>query len=379
MNNTLPPKQIDELVEAIELDKNGSDQFIVNVYSDVVGYRLTKKARLDTIARHIVENYAASQLSDDYQLSQLAHESMATLLQKLLHGLDSEGISKHQGAELGDSLALSTMADLQLGNLASMDLSELQLERFAEKNYATGSLYANTDEYINGIVQSQGKVVQINTGKFSDAVPIDTQLDGASQHAVQNAVIKNALDKKLNISDTSAYFAPVEGTYVAGLTQNNGKITALHKYALPKQPIDAALNANSVNPVQNKVVKNAFDQLESALSSAVDTKFVKLTDANAYYKAGTGDFITAVRQVNGKLTAIETGNYNAKFNELEAKIAALQQKYDAAIAALTQQIDSNYVKLRSDNNQTITGPVTFSKKINGRITNADMSDVSKWA
>lgn len=376
--NNLPPKQIDELIEAVSLNADGKDQFIVNVFDDTIGYRLTKKARLATIARHIVKNYAASQLSAEYQLSQLAHESMDSLLGLLLQGRDG-----NQPAHTGDTpdacLALSTFNDLNLGNLALMNLADLQLERFAEKAYATGSLNVNQGEYVNGIVQSQGKITQLNTGKFSDAVPIDAQLDGASHHAVENSVIKDALDKKLNISDTSAYFAPTEGSYVAGLTQSNGKIIALHKYTLPKQPIDENLNANSANPVENRAVKKALDDLESLLSSAVDSKFVKLADANAYYKAPAGDFITSVRQVNGKLAGIETGNYDAKFAALEAKIAALQQKYDADITALRQQIDAQYVKLNTSANQTITGPVTFNTKINGKITSADVSDASKWA
>ena len=376
--NNLPPKQIDELIEAVSLNADGKDQFIVNVFDDTIGYRLTKKARLATIARHIVKNYAANQLSAEYQLSQLAHESMDSLLGLLLQGRDG-----NQPAHTGDTpdacLALSTFNDLNLGNLALMNLADLQLERFAEKAYATGSLNVNQGEYVNGIVQSQGKITQLNTGKFSDAVPIDAQLDGASHHAVENSVIKDALDKKLNISDTSAYFAPTEGSYVAGLTQSNGKIIALHKYTLPKQPIDESLNANSANPVENRAVKKALDDLESLLSSAVDSKFVKLADANAYYKAPVGDFITSVRQVNGKLAGIETGNYDAKFAALEAKIAALQQKYDADITALRQQIDAQYVKLNTSANQTITGPVTFNTKINGKITSADVSDASKWA
>ena len=378
--NNLPPKQIDELIEAVSLNADGKDQFIVNVFDDTIGYRLTKKARLATIARHIVKNYAASQLSAEYQLSQLAHESMDSLLGLLLQGRGRDSSSAaHPGDTPDACLALSTFNDLNLGNLALMNLADLQLERFAEKAYATGSLNVNQGEYVNGIVQSQGKITQLNSGKFSDAVPIDAQLDGASHHAVENSVIKAALDKKLNISDTSAYFAPTEGSYVAGLTQSNGKIIALHKYTLPKQPIDENLNANSANPVENRAVKKALDDLESRLSSAVDSKFVKLADANAYYKAPAGDFITSVRQVNGKLAGIETGNYDAKFAALEAKIAALQQKHDADIAALRQQIDAQYVKLSTSANQTITGPVTFNTKINGKITSADVSDASKWA
>lgn len=374
MNNNLPPKQIDELVEVIDLNKDGADQFIVNVFNDVVGYKLTKKVRLDTLAKHIIENYAVDQLSSEFHLSQLAHESLESMLLKLV-----TYSPEHAGAQISDSLALSTYVDLGLGELATLNLSALQLDRFTEKNFATGSINAGKGEFITGITQNQGKIVDITTGNFADAVPIDASIDGASDHAIQNSVVKKELDKKLNIADTSAYFAPVEGTYVAGLTQSDGKITTLHTYALPKQQIDSALNNNSANPVENKVVKAALDKLESSLSSVVDSKFVKLADANAYYKAETGNFINAVRQTNGRIVAIESGNYDKKFAELEAKIVALQKKYLSDIEALRQQISNNYVKLQANYTQTITGPVKFNSKITGKITNADMADAAKWS
>ena len=228
----LPAKQISELIESIELTPQ--DYFPVNVKDNTIGYRLTKKVMLANIANFIMENYVKPRLSDEYGLSALAYESMGTLLAKCHeenHGRPGTGLS-------GMCLALSTLADFNLGDLSSTNYADLHLERFAEKNYATGSFLAEPGEYVNGIVQQDGKIIQVNTGNFADAVPIDSAIDGTSKHAVQNAVIKAELDKKATASETSAIFSPTEGVYMAGLEQRDGKIAAVYTYPLPKQPID---------------------------------------------------------------------------------------------------------------------------------------------
>ena len=372
MNETslgLPAKQISELNESIELTPQ--DYFPVNVYDSQIGYRLTKKVMLANIANFILDKYVKPKLSSAYGLSDLAYESLGTLVTKFMLG------SNHSLSSM--SLALSALGDLGLGDLSSTDYADLRLERFAEKSYATGSLITEPDEYVNGLVQVDGKVLQLRTGKFEDAVPIDAAIDGSSQHAVQNAVIKAELDKKINASDTNAAFSPVEGRYVAGLTQTNGKVTALHTFQLPKQLIDNKLDANSANPVENRVVKAAIENLGISIASDVDAAYVKLSDANAYFKAPAGKFITAIRQENGRIIAIETNDFNEMFAKLEAKINDLIARYEAEIASLQETLDRKYLKLNFTAAQTVTGPVSFNTKINGKITNSDLADRAKWS
>ena len=367
---SLPAKQISQLTETVNLNTK-EDYMPVNVWTPNVGHVLTKKVTIANLAQNIIEKLIKPQLSNDYDLKELAHETTESLLNNFM--------SKTHGGIGSMSLALSSVEDLNLGDLSGLNLADLHLERFAEKSYATGSFVTQPDEYINGIVQYDGKIVQVKTGNFADAVPIDSAIDATSQHAVQNAVIKAELDKKVTANDVNASFAPLEGRYVAGLTQVNGKITALHTYQLPKQPIDSVLDSSSKNPVENRVVKSAIESLGSKLESDVDAAYVKLTDANAYFKAPAGKFITAIRQTNGKIVGIETSDFDGLFANLEKKINDLIAQYENKIASLESEIDKKYLKLNYAPHQTVTGPVTFNSKISGSITNADQAEKAKWS
>ena len=94
------------------------------------------------------------------------------------------------------------------------------------------------------------------TGSYNDLVDkpsipegavVDATLSDTSTNSVQNKVLKAELDKKVNKADMSTVGST--GSY------NDLK----DKPSIPPATIvDAELNANSVNPVQNKVLHSAL-------------------------------------------------------------------------------------------------------------------------
>ena len=103
-----------------------------------------------------------------------------------------------------------------------------------------------------GYMSAADKVKLDGIDAGANKTVVDAALDATSTNPVQNKVVKAALDKKA-------------GTAVA-TTSANGLMSAADKTKLDgvetganKTIVDAALDATSTNPVQNKVVKAALD------------------------------------------------------------------------------------------------------------------------
>lgn len=96
----------------------------------------------------------------------------------------------------------------------------------------------------------KAKLDDIETG--ANKTVVDAALDAASTNPVQNKVIKAALDSKASTAEAT--------TGAAGLMSaaDKAKIDGVEAGA-NKTTVDAALDADSVNPVQNKAVKAALD------------------------------------------------------------------------------------------------------------------------
>lgn len=106
----------------------------------------------------------------------------------------------------------------------------------------------------------KAKLDDIETGANKTAV--DAALDAASTNPVQNKAIKAALDSKASTAEAT--------TGAAGLmsSADKTKLDGVDAGA-NKTTVDAALDAASENPVQNKVVKKALDGKLSTLGGEI--------------------------------------------------------------------------------------------------------------
>lgn len=181
----------------------------------------------------------------------------------------------------------------------------------------------------------------------SGGVDVDNALSATSTNPVQNKVVKAALDKKA-------------GTAVAS-TSANGLMSKADKTKLDdierganKTTIDSAMSGSSVNPVQNKVIKQYVDEkvaaagsnitVDAALSSTstnpVQNKAVK---AAIDVKADKSALDGKLDKTGGTLTGNLTGKYITG-TWLQSTAAANLGKTPGKIAVLD---DSGWVYYRT--------------------------------
>lgn len=117
---------------------------------------------------------------------------------------------------------------------------------------------AQTD-YAANVAYVKKKIAEVAA---SGGVDVDNALSATSTNPVQNKVVKAALDKKV-------------GTAVA-TTSANGLMSKADKTKLDdierganKTTIDSAMSGSSVNPVQNKVIKQYIDDKVAAAGSNI--------------------------------------------------------------------------------------------------------------
>ena len=167
--------------------------------------------------------------------------------------------------------------------------AEIRLEDVNENSpVAIANLRTPTDaqtDYATNVAYVKAKVAEVAA---SGGVDVDNALSATSTNPVQNKVITSALAKKA-------------GTAVA-TESANGLMSAADKKKLDgiadganKTVVDAALDAGSANPVQNKAVKAALDN--KADKTALDAKADK-TALNA-----------KLDKTGGTLTGNLTGKY----------------------------------------------------------------------
>ena len=167
--------------------------------------------------------------------------------------------------------------------------AEIRLEDVSENSpVAIANLRTPTDaqtDYATNVAYVKAKVAEVAA---SGGVDVDNALSATSTNPVQNKVITSALAKKA-------------GTAVA-TESANGLMSAADKKKLDgiadganKTVVDAALDAGSANPVQNKAVKAALDN--KADKTALDAKADK-TALNA-----------KLDKTGGTLTGNLTGKY----------------------------------------------------------------------
>ena len=176
-------------------------------------------------------------------------------------------------------------------------------------NYAKGFIYESQEV----TPATDPKTYEWNVINKADIV-VDAALDDDSENPVQNMVVTLTLGKKLTISSTMPtaaatnentqilYVGASNANYAKGTIYECNEVTpatdpkTYHWVVINKADIeiDAALDDNSENPVQNKVVKQAIDDVDKKLyptiaGVAINTKgAMELTskDLNNYQKSG---------------------------------------------------------------------------------------------
>ena len=156
---------------------------------------------------------------------------------------------------LGTGVGLSPSRD---GNNFALDISDV--------NENTPTLLTGvktpTDADTNAGATVEYVKNKVSEVAASGGVDVDNALSATSTNPVQNKVVKAALDKKA-------------GTAVA-TTSANGLMSKADKTKLDdierganKTTIDSAMSGSSVNPVQNKVIKQYIDDKAAAAGSNI--------------------------------------------------------------------------------------------------------------
>lgn len=137
---------------------------------------------------------------------------------------------------------------------------------FEVKNGALGVFDDELDSTSTNAVQN--KVVKSAIDDLDDRietlenVTIDTELDATSENAVQNKAIKQAID------DLTAEDIAYDNT-ISGLTAVDVQ-NAIDELTEAMPIVDSTLDATSGNAIANSAVKNALDALESSLGNDID-------------------------------------------------------------------------------------------------------------
>lgn len=164
-------------------------------------------------------------------------------------------------------------------------MSDIETKRIDELPVATD--IGDSDLFVveqSGVAKSiEGSALRSN---FSQEV--DDALSATSENAVQNKVIKAALDGKVDAVDGKVLsdnnYTDTEKLKLAGIATGANKTT-----------VDSSLSATSANPVQNKVVKAALDEKQNKVTEVTVATAGAVTQALA---AG------AVYHFTGALTSL---------------------------------------------------------------------------
>jgi hypothetical protein len=121
----------------------------------------------------------------------------------------------------------------------------------------------------------------------------------------------------MNKSDGNMKYNAIQGKYIAGLTQTNGKITDVVTYDIPKPVVDDFLSETSINPAQNNVITKKINQIYDLLKLETANTYVKMDDVNSYLIANSKEYVKGIRQKDGRITEIEKGNFSDITSDIE--------------------------------------------------------------
>ena len=150
-------------------------------------------------------------------------------------------------------------------------------------------------------------------------VSIDTELDSTSTNAVQNKAIKNAID---GLTAEDIAFDNTDTGLASTDVQNAIKDT---KDLIPA--VDTTLNASSSNAIANSAVKNALDGLESELGADIDAVEAQIPTVDSNLDTTSGNPIA------NSAVATKTASIEASIASTNANLATQTARIDS-IASL---------------------------------------------
>ena len=211
------------------------------------------------------------------------------------------------------------------------------------------------------------KLEGIATG--ANKTVIDTALDASSENPVQNKVINTALSNK--VDKVSGKGLSTNDFTSALLTKLNGIATGANKTV-----IDTALDASSANPVQNKVINTALsnkvDKVSGKGLSTNDFTTELLTKLNGIATGATKVIVdtalssTSTNPVQNKIVQAAINELTTKvnnmitdapeaydtFKEISEYIASHETEYSALLAVSNNKVDKVSGKGLSTNDFT---------------------------
>ena len=223
------------------------------------------------------------------------------------------------------------------------------LDRKASKAPAT----AEADGLMSAKDKAKLDVVEDGANK----TVVDAELDASSTNPVQNKVVKEALDTKA-------------GTAVA-TTSANGLMSAADKTKLDgveaganKTTVDAALDAASENPVQNKAVKAALDKKLSTQGGEVSGA-LSLTRGITVGRTSTYTGVHLYKDSEGvaKLTS-GSADVDDTVSLARLKVATPTEDDDAATKAYVDGKAAGSGAVRYDAAQELTGAQKIQARAN---------------
>ena len=213
------------------------------------------------------------------------------------------------------------------------------------------------------IVESNVANIPIATTLAYGVTKVDDTLDSGSTNPIQNKVVSNAIVEIEEI--TSAALNDLENRKINDVTINGESITENNVATIPFATattygvvkVDDTIDSGSTNPIQNKVVNEAIDEIEEVTAAALNDinerldatnerldatqprlKHYTESDNSASIKIGNGE--VTIESI-GSVPIVEIMNDNIVIGNDIANISIVTQDGNATIGILATEFNYN--------------------------------------